>query len=668
MPTQDITVAATPTATIGVVAMLQPEYTRICLERLVACSLAQQGKLEIIVVLNGASERVASVAESISTQNSYIETVVNPSNLGYAGACNQVLERARSPYVGFVHNDALVACNTLEQMIYWLEKMSSQVVGILPLTNYANEEFPCIKEKKEQFLKIKKPNKHQQSRQEILDTLDELYGDMDEYSNELTEANRNRPVERCDEASSYCWIFRTRALRELGGFSPEFPLRGYEDKELWLRLEKDDLELALCRTAFVHHHGNLTSDGEGFTFPEVMASHGGIYRRIAEKHLHFEKPIRLPPRRQLVYISEQIEQCLETYNRPSGLSVLYFGTHYPPECAGGAEISLHETFRQLHNYGISTCAFTFRDRYHQKFEDFCSREFESTRVFQVPESGGDDLRQKLDFVIERVQPDLVVTHSGYAVHALEYLSVHFPDIKRIFAFRHQTDLTQGGLSAYLKDDGGTRIVSNSYWMQQVMLRACGRESDVVLPVVMPDSCTVPAGKARGKAIAIGNGVSSKGIRDLLDLASQLPEFTFDIWGSLDPAIPRSLLPTNARHRGWTSDIRDIYADTWLLLNLSTDPEPFGRTLMEAMYNGIPVVARNAGGPPEFVKHGGVLFDTLQEVPKIVRRFFDDAEFHAEKSAGTRLDTAQYNPYRERQRMVSLMLGTLGKTVRPEFAI
>lgn len=40
----------------------------------------------------------------------------------------------------------------------------------------------------------------------------------------------------------------------------------------------------------------------------------------------------------------------------------------------------------------------------------------------------------------------------------------------------------------------------------------------------------------------------------------------------------------------------------LLLHTSTEPEPFGRVLLEAMALGIPVLSSSEGGPREFIKH------------------------------------------------------------------
>jgi len=53
--------------------------------------------------------------------------------------------------------------------------------------------------------------------------------------------------------------------------------------------------------------------------------------------------------------------------------------------------------------------------------------------------------------------------------------------------------------------------------------------------------------------------------------------------------------------GHRSDIHNIYSLSSAVCNLSNRPEPFGRTVIEALALGVPVVAYNNGGPAESLK-------------------------------------------------------------------
>ena len=53
-----------------------------------------------------------------------------------------------------------------------------------------------------------------------------------------------------------------------------------------------------------------------------------------------------------------------------------------------------------------------------------------------------------------------------------------------------------------------------------------------------------------------------------------------------------------------AELAAAYAALDVMVHASTRPEPFGRTLIEAMAAGTPVIAANAGGVPEIVSDGG----------------------------------------------------------------
>jgi glycosyltransferase involved in cell wall biosynthesis len=69
-------------------------------------------------------------------------------------------------------------------------------------------------------------------------------------------------------------------------------------------------------------------------------------------------------------------------------------------------------------------------------------------------------------------------------------------------------------------------------------------------------------------------------------------------------LTESLELTGAvRFLGERDDVQDLLAATDVLLAPSWE-EPFGRSIVEAMAMGVPVLATAAGGPSEIVRHGG----------------------------------------------------------------
>jgi len=74
-------------------------------------------------------------------------------------------------------------------------------------------------------------------------------------------------------------------------------------------------------------------------------------------------------------------------------------------------------------------------------------------------------------------------------------------------------------------------------------------------------------------------------------------------GTLD--LPGGARPLSERVHfvKFVSDPWRLYPEFDLVLHFSTRPEPFGRTIVEAMSCGVPVIAAKAGGPLEIVEDG-----------------------------------------------------------------
>ncbi len=104
----------------------------------------------------------------------------------------------------------------------------------------------------------------------------------------------------------------------------------------------------------------------------------------------------------------------------------------------------------------------------------------------------------------------------------------------------------------------------------------------------------------------------KGAADFVELMSRLQQSHPDVLGLLvgrtDPRRNRfeAELRADITRRGLTnilltghrSDIKEIYAISNIVLSLSHDPEAFGRTTLEALSIGTPVVGYNHGGVAE----------------------------------------------------------------------
>lgn len=63
------------------------------------------------------------------------------------------------------------------------------------------------------------------------------------------------------------------------------------------------------------------------------------------------------------------------------------------------------------------------------------------------------------------------------------------------------------------------------------------------------------------------------------------------------------LTDRVRFLGHRSDVPELMKAVDVMVHPSIDPEPFGRTLVEAMLAGVPVIATNAGAAPDILEGG-----------------------------------------------------------------
>lgn len=130
--------------------------------------------------------------------------------------------------------------------------------------------------------------------------------------------------------------------------------------------------------------------------------------------------------------------------------------------------------------------------------------------------------------------------------------------------------------------------------------------------------------------------SWKGHEDFIDVMAILKENKVDcvglIVGDADPKKQPYLsslkekvshlgLNDSVKFLGHRSDIHNIYCLASVVCNLSNRPEPFGRTVIEALSLGVPVVAYDNGGPAESLKEcfpfGLVPYRNLEKVASTV---------------------------------------------------
>lgn len=119
----------------------------------------------------------------------------------------------------------------------------------------------------------------------------------------------------------------------------------------------------------------------------------------------------------------------------------------------------------------------------------------------------------------------------------------------------------------------------------------------------------PSESDRTRLLYVGYLRDSKGVRYLVDAIDHLPSaFELKIVGGgpEKEALERRIAGSRANERiELTGEVpyervTEAYASTDVFVHPGVWPEPFGRTILEAMEAGLPVVATDIGGPSETV--------------------------------------------------------------------
>jgi glycosyltransferase involved in cell wall biosynthesis len=340
---------------------------------------------------------------------------------------------------------------------------------------------------------------------------------------------------------------------------------------------------------------------------------------------------------------------IQTMAAPRPLRVLYAfdGAPYPLNFSGGAERSCHETMAALAARGLQTMVIGSR------------------RMFESTELTGEDQR-KLGVRAVETGPDGVVYDCGYPVVVVKddfearlrrRMTEFAPDIvcthlkKAIVVLRMAREV--GAIPVWFIRDAecvihpdrdlgearalGARLMVSSPFLWNHLLSKHGADSTVLYPLVDPATCVT---SRTGASITMINPVAAKGVGILARIVAAMPELPFLVcegWRDSPDELEegRALLRPypNVRLVQATSDVREVFAQTRLLLVPSLWLEGFGRVALEAQFSGIPVIASRRGGLADF-QDGVVLVEDLLNADcwiRTIRTVLDDQRLYARLS-------------------------------------
>ena len=155
-----------------------------------------------------------------------------------------------------------------------------------------------------------------------------------------------------------------------------------------------------------------------------------------------------------------------------------------------------------------------------------------------------------------------------------------------------------------------------------------KKTFILHPVVDYREYTVDEKERNPVYVTLSNVNDNKGGRLLIDLAKALPDVQFQgILGGYRSQIVDKGVP-NLRYVPNTTKIKDVYAQTWALIMPSKE-ETWGRTAVEAMASGIPVVVAPTPGLRECCGDAAIFCDRsdLNSWVSAIQKLRSDKEYY-----------------------------------------
>jgi glycosyltransferase involved in cell wall biosynthesis len=359
--------------------------------------------------------------------------------------------------------------------------------------------------------------------------------------------------------------------------------------------------------------------------------------------------------------------------RPLRVLYAFDRAPYPLHYSGGAERSCHETMAALAARGLNTMVIGSH-RVFNRAE--LSPEDERRLGVRAIETSADEvvydcgypvviLRGDFEAGLRRrmaeFAPDIVCTHLNGAIEVIRM--ANRAGAVPVWFVR---DAECGNHPDPHLDEAhalGTRMMVSSPFLWNHLLTNHGIDSTVVYPLVDPVACTAPH---RGEYLTLINPVQEKGVSIFVRIVERMPELPFlacegwkmDSSGDIEQTRETFQRFPNVRLIPATSDVREIFAQTRLLLMPSMWREGFGRVALEAQFSGIPVVASRRGGLADF-REGIVLVEDFMNPDawvRTIRAIMNDQAIYDRLSERALLHAQR--PDLSRDHLIDAFLGTV----------
>ncbi|MDD5069804.1 MAG: glycosyltransferase [Candidatus Omnitrophica bacterium] len=218
----------------------------------------------------------------------------------------------------------------------------------------------------------------------------------------------------------------------------------------------------------------------------------------------------------------------------------------------------------------------------------------------------------LDFtkkLIDKIQPDIVLGYAFSPEYDMKILN--YSAAKGIPVICFITSVSAFKIPRYLWSKK-VYYIGNSRYTSHIAQHFLKRHVPYHMPLIYPELITSP--RTQPLWVLFINPIPQKGVGIFIEIAKMMPQTRFVVinnqWWHIQKNDSlntlRKLPNITILEKMPYLKMKEIYAQTKVLLVLSAMKETFCRVIIEAHNNSIPVIARKIGAIPETLGQGGIL--------------------------------------------------------------
>lgn len=211
------------------------EYTKMCINSVLKNTYNQN--YELIIVNNGSTDETCEYLNKIKSNN--VRIINNELNLGFSKGMNIGAKNCHGEYLILLNNDTIVGEGWDVELIKTLEN-DKNIFAVTPLTNFSGNETK----------------------------IDLIHNSPNDFFKKVNEIQKNLFINYFEVKSLalFCACFRKKDFVNIKYLDENY-LNGWEDDDLYKKIEELNKSVAICTKSTVYHFGSITVGKNFFKNP-----------------------------------------------------------------------------------------------------------------------------------------------------------------------------------------------------------------------------------------------------------------------------------------------------------------------------------------------------------------------------------------------------------------